>query len=144
MIVTHVQIEALTIGDRIAVMRDGLIEQVASPHDIFASPANIFVAGFIGTPQMNLIAGRDLKPGDGGMRLNLCNQDITLPLAVSAEPAAGAVGNGGDRVMRDRHAVVDFIDIYVGAYHWPAFNVADSAIVVGVFIILLDGLIIRR
>ncbi len=56
----------------------------------------------------------------------------------------GAVGNGVDRVVRDRHAVVDFIDIYVGAYHWPAFNVADSAIVVGVFIILLDGLIIRR
>ncbi len=98
-IVTHDQIEALTIGDRIAVMRDGLIEQVASPHDIFASPANIFVAGFIGTPQMNLIAGRDLKPGDGGMRLNLCNQDITLPLAISAamasEAVASAVGNGG-------------------------------------------------
>ena len=51
----------------------------------------------------------------------------------------GAVGNGVDRVMRDRHAVVDFIDIYVGAYHWPAFNVADSAIVVGVIILLLDG-----
>ena len=102
-IVTHDQIEALTIGDRIAVMRDGLIEQVASPHDIFASPANIFVAGFIGTPQMNLIAGRDLKPGDGGMRLNLCNQDVTLPLAVSAEAAAGAVGNDGITVgMRPR------------------------------------------
>jgi signal peptidase II len=56
----------------------------------------------------------------------------------------GAVGNGIDRVARDRHAVVDFIDLYVGAYHWPAFNVADSAIVVGVFILLLDGLIIRR
>ncbi|SVC95065.1 uncharacterized protein METZ01_LOCUS347919, partial [marine metagenome] len=96
-IVTHDQIEALTIGDRIAVMHDGSIEQVASPHDIFASPANIFVAGFIGTPQMNLIAGRDLKPGDGGMRLNLCNQDITLPLAEWAA-AAGAVGNGSINV----------------------------------------------
>ena len=101
-IVTHDQIEALTIGDRIAVMRDGLIEQVASPHNIFASPANIFVAGFIGTPQMNLISGRDLKPSDGCMRLNLCNQDIMLPLersaavlAVASEAAAGAVGNGG-------------------------------------------------
>lgn len=85
LIVTHDQIEALTIGDRIAVMRDGLIEQVASPHEIFASPANLFVAGFIGTPQMNLIAGRDLKPGDGGgTRLRLCNQDIVLPLASDA------------------------------------------------------------
>ena len=97
-IVTHDQIEALTIGDRIAVMHDGSIEQVASPHDIFASPANIFVAGFIGTPQMNLIAGRDLKPGDGGMRLNLCNQDIMLPLAEWAVAAVGAVGNGGINV----------------------------------------------
>ncbi|NQU72639.1 MAG: signal peptidase II [Rhodospirillales bacterium] len=56
----------------------------------------------------------------------------------------GAVGNGMDRVLRERHAVVDFIDLYVGAFHWPAFNVADSAIVIGVFIMLYDGLIIRR
>ena len=85
-IVTHDQIEALTIGDRIAVMRDGLIEQVASPHDIFARPANMFVAGFIGTPQMNLIAGHDLQPGDGGsLRLTLCRQEISLPLAAEAE-----------------------------------------------------------
>ncbi len=56
----------------------------------------------------------------------------------------GAVGNGMDRVLRERHAVVDFIDFYVGAFHWPAFNIADSAIVIGVFIMLLDGLIIRR
>ena len=54
-IVTHDQIEALTMADRIAVMRDGRLEQVATPHDLFAHPANLFVAGFIGTPQMNLL-----------------------------------------------------------------------------------------
>lgn len=54
-IVTHDQLEALTMADRIAVMRDGRIEQVDSPHEVFARPANLFVAGFIGTPQMNLI-----------------------------------------------------------------------------------------
>jgi multiple sugar transport system ATP-binding protein len=54
-IVTHDQLEALTMADRIAIMRDGLIEQVASPHDVFARPANLFVASFIGTPQMNLM-----------------------------------------------------------------------------------------
>ncbi len=54
-IVTHDQLEALTMADRIAVMRDGIIEQCASPHDIFARPSNLFVAGFIGTPQMNLL-----------------------------------------------------------------------------------------
>jgi len=54
-IVTHDQLEALTMADRIAIMRDGVIEQVASPHEVFARPANVFVAGFIGTPQMNLL-----------------------------------------------------------------------------------------
>ena len=86
-IVTHDQIEALTIGDRIAVMNDGLIEQVATPHDIFASPANIFVAGFIGTPQMNLIAGRNVRPNsgdEGGVELQLCQQDVILPVELAA------------------------------------------------------------
>ena len=54
-IVTHDQLEALTMADRIAVMRDGAIEQVDTPHNVFQRPANLFVAGFIGTPQMNLI-----------------------------------------------------------------------------------------
>ncbi len=88
-IVTHDQIEALTIGDRIAVMRDGLIEQVATPHEIFASPANVFVAGFIGTPQMNLIAGQNVKAnGDGGLGLQLCHQDVTLPVQLAASATA--------------------------------------------------------
>jgi multiple sugar transport system ATP-binding protein len=56
-IVTHDQLEALTMADRIAIMKDGVIEQVGSPHDVFAKPANVFVASFIGTPQMNLIEG---------------------------------------------------------------------------------------
>ena len=54
-IVTHDQLEALTMADRIAVMRDGRIEQVDTPHNVFQNPANLFVAGFIGTPQMNLV-----------------------------------------------------------------------------------------
>ena len=53
-IVTHDQLEALTMADRIAVMRDGKIEQVDTPHNVFQRPKNLFVAGFIGTPQMNL------------------------------------------------------------------------------------------
>jgi multiple sugar transport system ATP-binding protein len=61
-IVTHDQLEALTMADRIAVMRNGVIEQCASPHDIFAHPANLFVAGFIGTPQMNLLPAIFVAP----------------------------------------------------------------------------------
>jgi ABC-type sugar transport system ATPase subunit len=54
-IVTHDQIEALTMADRIAVMQLGKIEQIATPHELFSKPTNLFVAGFIGTPQMNLL-----------------------------------------------------------------------------------------
>ncbi|MEM0906313.1 MAG: ABC transporter ATP-binding protein [Pseudomonadota bacterium] len=54
-IVTHDQLEALTMAKRIAIMRDGEISQIGTPHEVFAKPANTFVAGFIGTPQMNLI-----------------------------------------------------------------------------------------
>src|SRR2546423_6312890 len=64
-IVTHDQLEALTMADRVAIMRDGLIEQVASPHEVFARPANLFVASFIGTPQMNLIEGEIAAIGGG-------------------------------------------------------------------------------
>jgi multiple sugar transport system ATP-binding protein len=55
--VTHDQVEALTLADRIAVMKGGVIQQFASPHEIYHHPANLFVAGFIGSPAMNMIEG---------------------------------------------------------------------------------------
>jgi len=63
--VTHDQVEALTLADRIAVMKAGIIQQIATPHDIYNKPANTFVAGFIGSPRMNMIEGRVAKRGDG-------------------------------------------------------------------------------
>ncbi|HHU08535.1 MAG TPA: sn-glycerol-3-phosphate ABC transporter ATP-binding protein UgpC [Intrasporangiaceae bacterium] len=54
--VTHDQVEAMTMGDRIALLKDGVLQQVASPRDMYDKPANVFVAGFIGSPAMNLIA----------------------------------------------------------------------------------------
>ena len=51
--VTHDQVEAMTLGDRIVIMRDGFIQQIGTPQEVFNHPANLFVAGFIGTPQMN-------------------------------------------------------------------------------------------
>ena len=60
-IVTHDQLEALTMADRVAIMREGVMEQLGSPHEVFARPANVFVASFIGTPQMNLIPGDLLR-----------------------------------------------------------------------------------
>ena len=78
-IVTHDQLEALTMADRIAVMRDGRIEQIATPHDIFAHPKNVFVAGFIGTPQMNLLEGQLLHQ-NGQARFAMAGQEISLAL----------------------------------------------------------------
>ena len=55
--VTHDQVEAMTMGDRVAVLRDGVLQQCATPRDLFRQPVNVFVAGFIGSPAMNLLAG---------------------------------------------------------------------------------------
>ena len=63
--VTHDQVEAMTMGDRICVMRDGLIMQVADPLTLYRQPENIFVAGFIGSPPMNLLKGKVLKLDSG-------------------------------------------------------------------------------
>ena len=52
--VTHDQTEAMTLGDRIVIMKDGIVQQVGTPQEVFDHPANIFVAGFIGMPQMNM------------------------------------------------------------------------------------------
>ncbi|MGI9355075.1 MAG: ABC transporter ATP-binding protein [Rhizobiaceae bacterium] len=58
--VTHDQTEAMTLADRIVVLRDGQIEQIGAPMELYNSPANVFVAGFIGSPKMNLISSRDV------------------------------------------------------------------------------------
>lgn len=63
--VTHDQIEAMTLGDRIAVMKDGVVQQFGAPQEIYDSPANLFVAGFIGAPPMNFINGKLVEQGSG-------------------------------------------------------------------------------
>ncbi|MBA3020175.1 ABC transporter ATP-binding protein [Propionicimonas sp.] len=72
--VTHDQIEAMTMGDRVAVMKDGLLQQVDSPLALYDHPANLFVAGFIGSPAMNLIEGKIVE---GGVRVG----DFVMPVA---------------------------------------------------------------
>ena len=62
--VTHDQVEAMTMGDRVAVMRSGILQQVASPQMLYDTPANLFVAGFIGTPPMNLLEANVSVNGD--------------------------------------------------------------------------------
>ncbi|MCY4036319.1 MAG: sn-glycerol-3-phosphate ABC transporter ATP-binding protein UgpC [bacterium] len=62
--VTHDQVEAMTMGDRVAVIKDGHLQQVASPESLYDEPANVFVAAFIGSPSMNLYEGRVSESGD--------------------------------------------------------------------------------
>jgi len=83
-IVTHDQLEALTMADRIAVMRDGRIEQVDTPHEVFANPANLFVAGFIGTPQMNLLEAVYDRALDGGRGRFTLEGGQTLSIEIGA------------------------------------------------------------
>jgi multiple sugar transport system ATP-binding protein len=79
--VTHDQTEAMTMGDRVAVLRDGLLQQATVPKELYDQPANIFVATFIGSPSMNLYeAGLDIAADDA--TLTLGSQQLTLPAAV--------------------------------------------------------------
>ncbi|MGK3205316.1 ABC transporter ATP-binding protein [Amycolatopsis sp. MEPSY49] len=80
--VTHDQVEAMTMGDRVAVLRDGVLQQCASPRELYENPLNSFVAGFIGSPAMNLAT---LPLTEGGVRLG----DVVLPLPRSVLSAAG-------------------------------------------------------
>ncbi|MBP3637164.1 MAG: sn-glycerol-3-phosphate ABC transporter ATP-binding protein UgpC [Clostridia bacterium] len=62
--VTHDQTEAMTLGDRIVIMKDGFIQQVGTPQEVFDTPRNLFVAGFIGSPQMNFLKAKLVRTGD--------------------------------------------------------------------------------
>ncbi|MGO7908021.1 ABC transporter ATP-binding protein [Rhizobium leguminosarum] len=101
--VTHDQVEALTLADRIAIMRDGVIQQLASPAEIYHRPANLFVAGFIGAPAMNFTEGR-IKHGNGAPVFR--SKDLTVDLSsysFRADAAEGPATLG----FRPEHLVLD-------------------------------------
>jgi multiple sugar transport system ATP-binding protein len=75
--VTHDQVEAMTMGDRVAVMRDGVLQQVAAPQTLYDTPANLFVAGFIGTPPMNLIEAT--VSANGGVDVSIGGARLPVP-----------------------------------------------------------------
>ncbi len=77
--VTHDQMEAMTLGDRIAILHDGVIQQVDKPSEVYANPANPFVAGFIGSPPMNLISGA-LTTEEGTIGISNTDGHFALPL----------------------------------------------------------------
>jgi multiple sugar transport system ATP-binding protein len=91
--VTHDQTEALTLGDRIAVMRAGILQQVGAPADLYAHPKNLFVAGFIGSPSMNFLPGEI-----DGDRLKLPIGDVSISDSLRSRLSAGP-GGGRDGVI---------------------------------------------
>ena len=86
--VTHDQIEAMTLADKIVVLRDGLVEQIGAPLDIYRRPANTFVAGFIGSPKMNLLKARVIGAEAGRARVDAAG--LVCDVAVEHLPAVGA------------------------------------------------------
>lgn len=77
--VTHDQLEAMTMGQRICIMNGGKIVQVGPPRDVYRNPANIFVAGFLASPPMNLLSASLAASGDGGLMVQVGAASLTLP-----------------------------------------------------------------
>ena len=91
--VTHDQVEAMTMADRIVVMRDGIIEQVGSPLDLYNRPANQFVAGFLGSPRMNFLSATITAISGGMVTLKVDAIAETLTLSTDESSASLAVGD---------------------------------------------------
>ena len=94
--VTHDQVEAMTMGTRIVVMKDGFVQQIGAPQELYDHPINTFVAGFIGTPQMNFFDGRITS--DGTITF-ANNQKVKLSAAALANFDEKKIGNGLDIIM---------------------------------------------
>jgi multiple sugar transport system ATP-binding protein len=112
--VTHDQSEALTLGDRIAILRDGLLQQVDSPMELYARPANRFVAAFIGSPAMNFFDG-EIRQSDGrtsfdgsGLNVDLrCEAPPPQRVVLGVRPHHLEVVGEGDGSLRGEVAVVE-------------------------------------
>ena len=93
--VTHDQVEAMTMGSRIAILRDGVLQQLDAPSEVYARPANMFVAGFIGSPAMNFFPA-SLEQSNGSINVRAAGIDLALPEEVAAKARSH---NGRDVVL---------------------------------------------
>jgi multiple sugar transport system ATP-binding protein len=96
--VTHDQIEAMTMADKIVVMHDGVVEQIGAPLDLYDRPDNLFVAGFIGSPSMNFLQGK--VETQGGKNAFVSEGGLTFPLG---DVPAGSVGKKVVLGIRPEH-----------------------------------------
>ncbi len=102
--VTHDQVEAMTMADRIVVLNQGHIEQVGTPLELYHQPANLFVAGFIGSPKMNFFPSRAVAVGRGDATLELSpNHALSFPVPSGMSPGALAPGASVTLGLRPEH-----------------------------------------
>ncbi len=127
--VTHDQVEAMTMGDRVAVMKLGVLQQVASPTDLYERPHNLFVAGFIGSPAMNLAEAEVVRHGDG---IGITIQD---GMTLAVDPAAT------DRYPKVRDRVGQRVAVGIRPEHFAApSEVADDRVMRGLPVALVEAL----
>ncbi|MBQ9167072.1 MAG: sn-glycerol-3-phosphate ABC transporter ATP-binding protein UgpC [Oscillospiraceae bacterium] len=116
--VTHDQTEAMTLGDRIVIMKDGFIQQIGTPQEVFDHPYNLFVAGFIGTPQMNFFDAKLLKQDGkyavevGGMVVTLSNEKQAALTKNNVEPQEIVLGVRPDHVSLDDNGISAKVDVH--------------------------------
>ncbi len=106
--VTHDQVEAMTLADKIVVLRDGRIEQVGSPIELYERPANAFVAQFIGSPKMNFFSAADLSPSAAG----LLGREVAASEQVGLRPEHLMVTQAEDCVVQGRLELVENLGEY--------------------------------
>ncbi|MDF3149669.1 ABC transporter ATP-binding protein, partial [Streptomyces sp. T21Q-yed] len=104
--VTHDQAEAMSLGDRVAVLRGGVLQQVGTPRSVYALPRNVFVAAFIGTPRINLLRGVVRAPLDGAMTISLGKQYLRLPEPLSPDHQLLRVQQGREVIVGLRSEAV--------------------------------------
>jgi multiple sugar transport system ATP-binding protein len=97
MYVTHDQVEAMTMGDRVAVLRRGVLMQCASPATLYESPDNLFVAQFIGSPSMNVVRGKVISAGEEGIFLEVAGQTIAI-MGAAAQRLSGLSKYAGQEI----------------------------------------------
>jgi multiple sugar transport system ATP-binding protein len=106
--VTHDQTEAMTMGDRICVLKDGLLQQVGSPRDLYDNPGNVFVAGFIGSPAMNLL---ELSTTDGGVKLGDMVHPVERTVLGKASGGKVTIGIRPEDLELSEHGLAVEVDV---------------------------------
>ncbi|MFI8305672.1 ABC transporter ATP-binding protein [Streptomyces sp. NPDC085927] len=113
--VTHDQAEAMSLGDRVAVLRGGVLQQVGSPRAVYSLPSNVFVAAFIGTPRINLLRGVVRAPLDGAMTISLGKQFLRLPEPLCLDHRLLRVQQGREVIVGLRSEAVRIAPGFTGA-----------------------------